>query len=420
MQRNRSATDNPMLRRRTEHRIRLPKTQLVVLVVTLVTLELALQAAWVFSLDVRRVLAPPWQTHPRVLSDRQLTYRGNPLHPQADAAGYRNPTRPAQSDIVALGDSQTYGPENRDDAWPLVLGRRVGRSAYNMALPGYGPLQAYLQLDEALDFQPTLIVVAPYFGNDFYETFLLVEQRDPEFASWISPQLAEEVKRAERTQPIRADIGTLIRESPTDDRAPDRANGARRWLSEHVRLYGLVRALKHRIAPAPVTPLLSRKLETAAQAVTPEVAHLVSVFDGGEWRTILAAPYRNRVLDDRDPRIRAGFEVAREAIRRMAQRCKAAGVAFLVVLIPTKEMALYQRVKNPAAHPQLEQLAANETRVRREWIADLQAHGIRHVDALIPLAGAPAQPYYEDFDGHPTAFGHRLIAAEVARHLADR
>ena len=42
-----------------------------------------------------------------------------------------------------------------------------------MALPAYGPLQSFLQLDEALSLKPTLIVVAPYFGNDFFDTFLL-------------------------------------------------------------------------------------------------------------------------------------------------------------------------------------------------------------------------------------------------------
>ena len=91
---------------------------------------------------------------PRVVPDKQLLYRGNPLYVDADAAGYRNATRRAQSDIVALGDSQTYGPENRDDAWPFVLGKRLGRSVYNMALPAYGPLQSSAKVDEALQLKP--------------------------------------------------------------------------------------------------------------------------------------------------------------------------------------------------------------------------------------------------------------------------
>ena len=202
---------------------------------------------------------------------------------------------------------------------------------------------------------------------------------------------------------------------------PNRENGARRWVSEHVRLYGLLRALKERLTPAPVTPLLSRKLETAAQAVTPKVAHLASVFDGGEWRTILTAPYRNRVLDDRDPRIRAGFDVAREAVNRMAQRCKAERVEFLVVLIPTKEMAFYQHVARILPRTRI-------WRNSRPTKCGFNASGSRisrHTESAMSTRwfrwdGHCRSPITRILTATRLRMGISGIAAEVARVLADR
>jgi hypothetical protein len=276
-----------------------------------------------------------------------------------------------------------------------------------------------LLLDDALTLKPKLVIAAPYFGNDFYEAFLMFRRHNPEFAAWVSPQLAAQALELENSQTIFSDVSGLYNNLVQAENAPE-AGSARRWLSDNVKLYALLRAVKYRLQPRPaVTPLLSRNLDTAAQALTPDKARFASVLDGQGWRTILTAPYRNRVIDDSDPRIRVGFEVSREAVRQMAKRCKAAGVEFLVVLIPTKEAVFFPRVADPAAHAGLQQVVGNETRLKEEWIADLEARDIKYVDAWKPLKDASTQPYPEDIDGHPTAGGHRVIAEEVVRNLPN-
>src|SRR5260370_897219 len=50
-----------------------------------------------------------------------------------DKWGFRNPKVPQTTDIVAVGDSHTYGNTARMvDSWPYVLGRLTGRQVYNM------------------------------------------------------------------------------------------------------------------------------------------------------------------------------------------------------------------------------------------------------------------------------------------------
>ena len=60
---------------------------------------------------------------------------------QIDANGYRNTHVPAHADIVTLGDSNTWGASvYADETWPRVLERETGLSTYNIAMPGWGPV----------------------------------------------------------------------------------------------------------------------------------------------------------------------------------------------------------------------------------------------------------------------------------------
>ena len=64
----------------------------------------------------------------------------------ADAGGFRNPGDKSPHEIVAIGDSHTYGLNvGWEDAWPYQLGRSLGKSVYNNGVGGYGVLH-YLYL----------------------------------------------------------------------------------------------------------------------------------------------------------------------------------------------------------------------------------------------------------------------------------
>src|SRR4029077_3346139 len=77
-----------------------------------------------------------------------------------DRWGFRNPRVPESADIVAVGDSHTYGNSARMvDSWPYVLSRLTGRKIYNMGLGGYGPNQYfYLSKTKALSLKPKMII----------------------------------------------------------------------------------------------------------------------------------------------------------------------------------------------------------------------------------------------------------------------
>lgn len=110
-----------------------------------------------------------------------------------DAWGFRNRKVPSSVDIVAIGDSHTFGNTAKmDESWPYVLGRVTGRSVYNMALGGYGPNQYnYLLKTKALSLKPKLIVCGLYMGDDFENAYRITYGLD--YWSYLREHPAEKV-----------------------------------------------------------------------------------------------------------------------------------------------------------------------------------------------------------------------------------
>lgn len=387
--------------------------RVILVVAALIFAELTLQALERVSLVARRVLAPPWAVDEAIVPDKRLVFVGNPLNPEHDERGYRNHRGITHADIIVLGDSQAYGPANPDDAWPAVTARRLGRDVYNMALPAYGPVQSLLQLDEALALRPRLVIVAPYLGNDFYDSFVMAV-RHPELTKSVAPALRAAAERLETEHPLGPEVSRIFslgQTSPADQR---QRSPFIRMLSQHVKLYGVARAVLWRLSQPPRSPLLSRDFSRTAASLTPTQREFASPFTDGTWRTVLTARYRGIAVNDGDPRIRVGFEVARDAILTIAARCRLTNVRTLVILTPTKELVFWPRVHTPGAHPGLEREAADELRLSDELKGVLREHGIDFLDLLEPLRKAQQQPFYEDIDGHLNVAGHALVGQLVA------
>lgn len=93
------------------------------------------------------------------------------IYPEINSRGYRNDRTPEHVEIVALGDSQTYGYNvGSDDTWPKRLQKLMGEYVYNMGIGGCGPAQYYHLLGEALKMTPSYVIVATPLDNDFMDT----------------------------------------------------------------------------------------------------------------------------------------------------------------------------------------------------------------------------------------------------------
>src|SRR5262245_42445916 len=96
----------------------------------------------VSELLLRCVVNPGDFLFATLIDDPILGSRIKPQTTGHDALGFRNTEVPQSANVVAIGDSQTYGVSaGRDDSWPHQLGMLLSEPVYNMALGGYGPLQ---------------------------------------------------------------------------------------------------------------------------------------------------------------------------------------------------------------------------------------------------------------------------------------
>jgi lysophospholipase L1-like esterase len=327
-------------------------------------------------------------------------------HP-GDARGFRNPAAANVATVVALGDSHTYGSGvDLEEAWPSVLSARLGADVYNMALPGYGAARNYANLPVALDLKPELVVFALYFGNDFYEDFRFALEND-QLADYASPRQLAQILELESKKNIADEVRYLFRRREPGPRALA-------WLSQHSKVYDLLSAWKQYIlSNSEFEAMLSRNFYKAKQAITDQQSPFVSVYEDSQWKTLLTAPYRLRVMQDDDPRINIGTLISKHMIEEMHAQVTGAGTKYLVLLVPTKECVFWPRVQNPSEHKMLSELIRNEERIRTDMIRHLESRNIAFVDLAPVLRSCEQQPYFEDGDGHPNAVGHDRIAQAV-------
>jgi hypothetical protein len=168
-----------------------------------------------FSLSQSRAIAGiTMDNHPPTIPDPNLGHRTNPRYPGHDSKGFRNANIPAQAKIVTLGDSQTYGSGVApQDPWPRQLEALTHRTVYNMAYGGYGPVHHLILIQEALRFNPTIVITAFYSGNDLYDSFQIVygKNQHPELKSSL-PGLQTTILAMEKLDPL----GEKLKRSPRE------------------------------------------------------------------------------------------------------------------------------------------------------------------------------------------------------------
>src|SRR5215813_13146665 len=320
-----------------------------------------------------------------VLPDKVLGYRLNPGYPGHDPSGFRNAVALRKADLVVLGDSMAYGPGiPLERVWPQQLGKLTGRQVYNMAVPGYGPVQSLFLLDRALDLRPAVVLEAFTSANDLYDAFSTTYYLHdlPDLKS-TQPDEMVAIREWENRQPLRDLIDKVynFRSRPSDETQPsDIRSDAERYPED---------------------------LLASGPGVPP---------------TIFTPRYRLAANELEDPRIREGLNVSLRTFERMSRRVAEKGACFAVVMIPTKEFVYGGAGDDPASHApsraRFLRLLEQERAVWNRTRDYLTTKGIAHVEVAPALSRRLSQGeavFPVSDDGHPTVAGHEAIAYAIAR-----
>lgn len=297
------------------------------------------------------------------LKDPYVNIRGRPmlvdftrLGPH-DLLGFRNMNIPSIADVVAIGDSQTYGNNVvLTENWPsqtesLLKDKRP--VVYSMATGGWGAVQYLNMFTHATFFRPRVIVVAFYSGNDPDE----------------STNLAYSVDR-----------WAALRPDPDLD------------LSDKPRYPGF-----------PV----------------PAAEQWQANFKSGQ--TIIFTPSLRLVSNDTaHATVRAGYQIMEKVAQLIASSANEANIHIVLTIIPTKELVYAERIRREGinASADYRKLVELERKNIEQLSQSFKLlPNTEYVDLVEPLQQAALfHPglYPSGINGHPLEAGYRLIATALA------
>jgi len=406
------------------------KLGLVVAALLVVELFLRVAGAWIPRID--EVSQPSWheKRSARFLLDPRKGPSGNPSHVEHDEWGFRNPVRPETAEVVAIGDSFTYGHGvGRTDAWPARLAKKLSRGVYNMGMNGTAPVHYLHNLSVAIDLRPRVILVAIWLGNDVaVDGDAMV--MDSQAIARVSKDLLARARLKEAESPWKAtasyyyNCGEVKPESPHADESRNL-----RGLVGGSKIYGLLRSLKSLLVTDLAAPDNGGDLVSAPIAV--QFRNDLRAIDSSQFKfcypldtpdleTILVQGWRSRAMDDSDVRVALGIELLKSSVVLMKETTERLGVDLLIVLLPTKESVyspMLEDVDEPEARQLVELVREREARISSQVKEHLTRNEIAYVDLLSVLREAEVQPFFGSRDAHLNGHGHEVVAGALASRL---
>jgi len=297
-----------------------------------------------------------------------------------DGLGFRNSWPwPDGADIVAVGDSVTFGQCVEDDeAWPSVIRQRLAPlRLVNLGLIGAGP-QHYARVFETfgVKLRPRLVLVGVFARNDFWDA--------DQFDRWLESGVGGNYM-------VWRDFG----------RPPRLALSLR-----HPRqsLDGLVRSCVLPAVRRSYVFALLRGLRGGVEGGAPPPPRIVHFEDGRSLQLL-----EDDLLDKArhaQPGQRV-FQLALESLQQVHALASNEGAHVLMVLLPGKEEVYL---------PLLGVTTLDPTSALRSALNRLNIEYLNLTPGFRARAAAGEQLFFE-VDGHPNGAGQALIAQLVHEHI---
>ena len=391
------------------------------LLIGLVIAELTIKVAAIVSPRIAYELRPPWSN--RALDpDPKLGYRVSRYYPGSDKRGYRNPEALDTSNILAIGDSTTYGYSVvESQSWPAVVRNENNLDIYNAGVGGYGPCE-YLEVsNELIQLNPTQVVVALYLGNDMSDAYTSVylEDRCPDLQT-DNAELLKELRRLREEQSLLKQATELGLESvaePFRDGLPlSHLYGSN--LRDKSSIYSLVRAAYHKLNNIHYGRFgedTDKRFATESQ-----IQGAIAYEHIKELRTVFKSPaVEVLAVDQTDLRISEGRRITETVLDEINTLAQANNAQLIVAIIPTKGVA-YRNILGDSfisQHSSFPPKIENELKLKQDILSFLDENEIVHVDTTPLLEKALSDrtpPFHQTSNEHPNAHGYSVVANAIA------
>ena len=322
------------------------------------------------------------------IRDAKLNHRMDPDFEGIDESGFRNPTVPTKAEIVALGDSHTYGYNvASEQSWPYQLGSMTGMSVYNFGIGGYGMVQYYYLMDEALKLRPRHVILGLYPANDVNDISSMYDRLPRELIGFMEEAgkdvnvVRSDKKGAEESR-FKARLKSLVKSTATGSMLVYYSKNSP-WL----------RAGKDKDIPAVKIKEANNRTIIKYDRISSHKSHMELETDRGK----------------------ALMELTRRILARMKKKADKNGALFSVLIIPSREYVFYDYLveKGYDLPDSYDDLARNEEKITSELIEFLDEAGIKHASAypgLVSLIKTTGGVYPDTDNGHPLLSGYKVYA----------
>lgn len=308
---------------------------------------------------------------------------------EIDEHGFRNNTL-SSIDIVALGDSHTYGFNvSSDNSWPKLLARKLDKTVYNFGVGGYGILQYQYLLDKSIELDPKVILLGLYLPNDLNDICRLVStnqywsSRAKEFN--INSSLCNESQK-------RKNISKKKRPSVS------------KWLKEKSATISI--ALEY-----------NSYFSTLRKIENNEIRNAVVINDK-KTKTIInhkRIKQHKKYMDVNEPQIKMAYEVLKHIFLKANKNFETNNIRFGILFIPSKERVFYQYLMQRGYDLPIEykELVDNEDELKANITRFLSEAGIPSIDILQDMENALLKYeniYLPSDNGHPIENGYQIYA----------
>lgn len=352
--------------------------------------------------------------------DPVLGYKWPPFYEGNDANGFRNENVVTQSDIVAIGDSQTYGTnaETYHDTWPGFLENMLGKKIYQLAVGGYGPAEySYLLRTQALSLSPKLAIIGFYTGNDATNAYSSVYNND----YWKDLRKSDVAYATPKPSDQNEELSLKYGYDPNSWKF--KALKLRLWFASHSRVYKLLGHVSWNVR---VKLGLARSQDEVQQEIEKEIRKQsngkVILYENDAIGTILRPEDRIEAIDLSNPRVQEGIRVTEELfIRDMKMLGKTHGT-YIVAIIPTKELVYgtYLQETHQPISDVVSSFVSSESEYLKKFLEFCEINSIYCINlrpALTNALKSGVRIYPAGLDGHPMPEGYRIIAGAIKEFM---